>query len=374
MNREGIKLEISLRDKIGQMLIVGFEGKKIEEKSPIVAQIEDYNLGGVILFDYNYQTKTFDKNIENPQQVRQLNQDLQYYAQRAHAQHHRPAVPLLISVDYEGGNVNRLKSTYGFPETIAAANVGYMSEQDTHKVASAMASTLRDAGFNLNYAPMLDVNVNPDNPIIGKLDRCFSKDPYQVAKYAEIYAHQFVAHGIQCVYKHFPGHGSASADSHLGFVDVTDFWQKDELIPYQALLQHNQGGMIMTAHIINRKLDASGLPATLSYPILTELLRHELKFTGVILSDDMQMKAISEHFGLEESLTLAINAGVDMFIFGNQLSCQPQDPKQVVDIIESNVISGKIKEARIDEAYQRIVTFKRSLSLESSKTKNFLDH
>ncbi|MBI2785326.1 MAG: glycoside hydrolase family 3 protein, partial [Legionella longbeachae] len=208
----------------------------------------------------------------------------------------------------------------------------------------------------------LDVNVNPDNPVIGKKERSFSGDAATVSHYASIYSRHFLNQKIQCVYKHFPGHGSSTKDSHLGFVDVTDTWQAYELDPYQQLLKSNEScGVVMTAHIVNRQLDASGLPATLSHTILTNLLRNQLNFKGVIITDDMQMKAISDNYGLEQALVLTINAGADMLIFGNNLSVNPQDPKQLIDIIEDKVLSGDINPERINDAYQHIRALKQTI-------------
>ncbi len=165
------------------------------------------------------------------------------------------------------------------------------------------------------------------------------------------------------MYKHFPGHGSSTKDSHLGFVDVTDTWQSYELDPYQQLLNSNEScGVVMTAHIVNRQLDESGLPATLSHTILTHLLRNQLNFKGVIITDDMQMKAISDNYGLEQALVLAINAGADMLIFGNNLSVEPQDPEQLINIIEAKVLSGDISTERINDAYQHIRALKKSIN------------
>lgn len=354
--------EVSLRDKIGQMLLVGFEGKKVNEQSSIVKIIEEDNIGGVILFDYNYHTKTFDKNIESPEQVKQLNSSLQYFTHQANLKHHRPQLPLLISVDYEGGQVNRLGEQYGFPPVLSAAEIGQKPIEEARLTAESMAQTLKTTGFNLNFAPELDVNVNPDNPIIGKKERSFSSDPKQVTRYASIYTDRFLNQKIQCAYKHFPGHGSSTKDSHLGFVDVTDTWQAYELEPFQQLLSSsNSCGIVMTAHLVNRQLDSSGLPATLSHKVLTNLLRNQLHFKGIIITDDMQMKAISDNYGLEQALVLAINAGADMLIFGNNLPSAPQDPTQVIDLIEAKVNSGEISKERINEAYQHIVTLKKSL-------------
>lgn len=358
----GVATDVSLRDKIGQMLLIGFDGKKVNAQSKIVTEIEKYNIGGVILFDYDYRSQTFDKNIESPAQVARLNRDLQTFTAKANAKQQRPQLPLLISVDYEGGKVTRLNEKYGFPATPSAAEVGKTDNKNAREAARAMAKTLKKAGFNLDFAPVLDVNVNPDNPVIGKKDRSFSADASMVANYGGVYTRQFLSQKIQCVYKHFPGHGSSTKDSHLGFVDVTDTWQTYELEPYRQLLQSRTScGVIMTAHIVNRQLDASGIPATLSNTILTGLLRRQLHFKGVIISDDMQMKAISDNYGLEQALVMAINAGADMLIFGNNLTVTPQDPGELVDIIEAKVRAGEISPSRIDEAYQRILALKHSL-------------
>ncbi len=354
--------EVSLRDKIGQMLLIGFNGKKVNAQSPVVKMIENNNIGGVILFDYDFRTSQFDKNIESPAQVKQLNRDLQRFTAEGNLKQHRPQLPLLISVDYEGGKITRLSEQYGFPATLSAANIGKKSVEDAEAQAASMAQTLKEAGFNLDFAPVLDVNVNPDNPVIAKKERSFSSDAATVARYASIYSRQFLNQNIQCVYKHFPGHGSSTKDSHLGFVDVTDTWQPYELEPYRQLLSSDDAcGVVMTAHIVNRQLDASGAPATLSHTILTGLLRDQLHFNGVIITDDMQMKAISDHYGLEKALVLAINAGADMMIFGNNLTVAPQDPEQLIDLIESKVKSGEISQKRINDAYQHIVVLKQSL-------------
>ncbi|RMX21711.1 glycoside hydrolase family 3 protein [Legionella jordanis] len=353
---------ISLHDKIGQLLIIGFEGKEINHESPVVQAIERSNIGGVILFDYNYRTQTFDKNIANPEQVKKLNKDLQNSTRAANQKHKRPHLPLIISVDYEGGSVNRLSSDYGFPKIPAAADVGQLTAEAANDVAATMSATLQEANFNLDFAPDVDVNVNPDNPIIGLLGRSFSANPILVGLYGGIYSQNFLQNSIQCAYKHFPGHGSSNSDSHLGFVDVTDSWQDYELDPYRLLLNSEQAcGMLMTAHIVNRNLDASGLPATLSHRVLTDILRGDLQFKGVIITDDMQMKAISEHYGLESAVTLALNAGADMLLFGNQLSDTPQDPEEIIELIAAKVKSGEIAESRINDAYEHVLTFKKSM-------------
>lgn len=343
------------------MLIIGFDGKEIDSSSWIVEQIRAHYLGGVILFDYNPKTMNYDKNIASPEQVLKLNTSLQAVAREVAEAKQYPVLPLLISVDYEGGNVNRLKASYGFPETISPAEMGLESAEEIERIASDMALTLKSSGFNLGFAPVVDLNNNHENPIIGQLSRAFSADAQHVAVCAEHFMKGFSRHKIHGAYKHFPGHGSSTTDSHLGFVDVTDTWQADELLPYQRLSEVPGCQMIMTAHIVNRMLDDSGLPATLSNKILTGILRRELNYDGIIITDDMQMKAISDFYGTEQSLTLAINAGADMFIFGNQLSNIPQEPIEIIDIIERQVNLGIISSVRIEESYQRIKKFKQAL-------------
>jgi beta-N-acetylhexosaminidase len=351
--------ELSLRDKIGQMLIMGFDGKAVTHDSDVARWIDKQNIGGVILFDYSFRTKTFDKNIENPQQVAQLDQQLQELTHKATQHSHRLDLPLLISIDYEGGAVNRLHPRYGFPFIPNAKKIGEGSFEEANHYAHLMAETLLSAGINVDFAPVVDVNVNPENPIIGKLRRSFSEEPIKVGQFASIYSSAFKSNKIECAYKHFPGHGSSSSDSHLGFVDITQTWSAEELLPYSMELPNpNHCGMVMVAHVVNRNLDPEGLPASLSFSMISGLLRHDLGFDGVVITDDMQMKAITNSYGLAPALTLAINAGVDMFIFGNQIAEKVQDPEELIDLIEANVHSGAIPEERINEAYKRIMTMK----------------
>ncbi len=354
---------VKLRDKIGQMLIIGFEGSDVDIHSPIVKAIQMDNIGGVVLFDFNPKTAHFDKNIINISQVRKLTHDLQQVNHDAQLNHHRELLPLIISVDYEGGDrATRLSPSHGFPQTLSAKMVGHLGDDVANKNANIMASNLHDAGLNLNFSPVLDVNVNPNNPIIGALGRSFSANPNEVTHYAEIYSKHFLNHHVQCAYKHFPGHGSSTADSHLGFVDVSQTWQPKELQPYSQLLKRKTScGMVMTAHLVNRQLDKSGLPATLSYKIITQILRKKMKFQGVVITDDMQMKAITNSYSLEESVTLAINAGADMLLFGNQLTDAPQDIDALIRLIEQKVRSKEISEQRINDAYEHIVRFKNTL-------------
>lgn len=339
----------TLREKIAQMLIIGFPESEIHSHSPIAKWLQSDGLGGVILFDYNMQKRTFGKNLKNKAQIQQLNAQLR--------QLNKHDTPLFIALDYEGGAVDRLKYIDGCHPTLTPLAQAHLSDDALHIEIQTMAKTLVDLGFNLNFSPVVDLSLNDQEGIIGKLERSYASSPHRVIEVASTSVRGFNEQGITCCYKHFPGHGSAVGDTHEGFVDVTDTYHTTELEPYAILSQDKQQkAMIMTAHVINRHLDPSGIPATLSYPILTGLLREELGYDGVIISDDLQMQAISDHYSLQASLQLTINAGADMVIFGNQLG--KHTAPQVIDCIERLVTSGAIQPTRIDEAYQRIVTLK----------------
>lgn len=344
-----------LQYSVAQMLIMGFEGTQIDSTHEIAHSIEKQGLGGVILFDKDLKKPGNKKNIESPLQVKNLTAQLQEFALHCTLSSPENSLPLFVAVDYEGGKVNRLKSDYGFPETLPAKIFATLSPKSAAIEANRMCRTLTQSGFNLNFAPLIDVDIYPENPIIGKLYRSFSSDPGIVADYAAIVAKAHHDANIRFCYKHFPGHGSSRGDSHLGIVDVTETWQPQELFPYQQLLKKSFGcDMIMSAHIINRQLDPSGLPASLSPKILTELLREQWDYSGLLIADDLQMNAITDAFGLEESLVMAINAGNDLLIIGNQCGSIDYSTEEIVDLIVKNVIDQKIPRSRIDESFQRI--------------------
>jgi beta-N-acetylhexosaminidase len=341
------------------MLVIGFDGCEINEHSPVAQWIAKDGLGGVLLFDKNLSTGTFGKNLKNQTQIRQLTNQLNQYA--LESSEHNKDIPLFIALDYEGGAVDRLKHVEGCMSTKNASQLAQLSEEAFEQELNQMAETLKSLGFNLNFAPVVDLNLNSKQGIIGALGRSFSARPELVAQVAKQFVDQFSQHGIACAYKHFPGHGSAVGDTHEGFVDVTDTFQAAELLPYHLLLKDNSNPvMVMTAHVINKILDESGLPATLSRDILTGLLRETIGFDGVIISDDLQMQAISNHYTLDDSLSLTINAGADMIIFGNQLGSIAAT--EVIDRIEALVLNHKIDINRIEEAYNRVVRLKKQLN------------
>jgi beta-N-acetylhexosaminidase len=345
--------EDQLKKKIGQMLMVGFRGTEVSANSYIATVIKDLKVGGIILFDYDVSTKSFSRNIINPNQTKKLISDLQSYA----------AAPLLIAVDAEGGSVNRLKSDYGFSKILSAKEMG-QSIEITIKESEKLATELKELGFNMNLAPVVDVDINPNNPIIGGLNRSFSSDPNKVITYAAAFIKAHHKKNIITVEKHFPGHGSSTGDSHLGMVDVTDTYQEKELTPYRELQKEGLLDVVMTAHIINRNIDEN-YPATLSSNFLQKILRQQIGFRGVIISDDLNMNAIVDNYGFEETIIKAVNSGCDILLISNNSisGYDEQLPYKARDIIYEAVKSGKIPLETITESYNRIYNLKKKFGI-----------
>jgi beta-N-acetylhexosaminidase len=209
----------------------------------------------------------------------------------------------------------------------------------------------------------VDLASNPDNPIIAKYGRAFSGNEDSVTLLAKEFIKGHRKYHVLTSLKHFPGHGSSKADTHLGIADVTNTWEERELKPYQDLINSGYADAVMTSHIVNKKLDADGNPGTLSKDILTGILRKKLHFDGVVFTDDMQMHAITKHYGLEDAIRLAIHAGVDIMTFSNNISgSDERTVDKVHSIIRGLVKRGIISEARIDESFDRIMEAKKQLS------------
>jgi beta-N-acetylhexosaminidase len=338
-----------LEKMIGKMVMLGFHGQKIDSNDKIYNDIKKYDLGGVILFDKDPNDKNKIKNVKDPKQLANLSSQLQAINK----------TKLLISIDQEGGIVQRLKESKGFINTPKASIVAKKGEAYAKNTYSKLAKVLKKSGLNVNYAPVVDLSINPNNPVIVKLGRSFGKSSKEVIKYASIFTKEMKKENIISVLKHFPGHGSSLSDSHKGFVDITKTWQKEELEPYKYFIKNGLVDMIMSAHVVNKDLDYS-LPATLSWNINTKLLRKELGYKGVLISDDLQMYAISKHYSLDDTVKLAINSGVDMLMFANQLA-KPIKLETIINSVYKQVQNGDIKIYRIKEANKRIDTLKKNL-------------
>lgn len=335
----------SLDIKIGQMILIGFPGSKVDEK--VLDEIRQGKVGSIIIFE---------KNIPARNSYAELKKITWTY------QHAAP-IPLFIAIDQEGGKVNRLKEKYGFPRSVSAARLGKFTLDSVQFYAETTAATLAGLGINVNFAPVVDLSSNPTNPIIAKPERAFSAQADSVALFAREVIRQHRKLGVISVLKHFPGHGSSKDDTHLGIADVTNTWDENELNPYRTLIDSGEVDAIMTAHIVNKKLDKAGNPGTLSKKMIDSLLRKQFHYNGVLFSDDMQMHAITKHYGLEEAIKLSINAGVDILTFSNNISgSQERTVDKVHEIIKKFVNDGTISKERIDQSFKRVMNLKQQLN------------
>ena len=343
--------EPPLEQKIAQMLMVGFRGLTLEQSNYIYRDIQEHRIGGIILFDRDAKLKTYGRNITSPDQLKALTASLRALS----------ATPLFIAVDQEGGNVVRLKERYGFPPTVTAQYLGSLNNPAiTRMYADSIAATLAENGLNMNFAPVVDLNVNPASPAIGALERSFSADPAIVTSHARIFVETHDQNRVSTCFKHFPGHGSATSDSHLGFVDVTDTWSERELEPYRNLINEGNARMVMTAHVFNRHIDPD-LPATLSKPFITGMLREKLGFNGVVVTDDLQMQGLTQFFDYKTIIEKSILAGVDIILVSNNLEYDPEITPATISHLVDLVRSGRITEQRINESYRRIIAMKERL-------------
>ena len=316
---------------------------------PLLEDIRRRHLGGVMLRSNSYKGSATTGNIISPTQLQRLTGSLQTAS----------PTPLLIAVDQEGGQVSRLKPRDNFPPTTSFAELGRKNDLAiTRQRSDDIAKTLHRFGINFNFSPVVDLNRNPNNPVIGSLERSFSSDPALVTAHARQVIEAHRAYAIATCLKHFPGHGSSAADSHHGFVDITQTWSESELLPYAHLIEAERVDAIMTAHVYNANLDKN-LPATLSKTIISGLLRRKLAYDGVIISDDLLMDAISRHYSPTEAIERAINAGVDILLICDS---NQQIVDTTVSMIYKLVQDGFISEKRIDQAYRRISRLKSKLN------------
>ena len=249
--------------------------------------------------------------------------------------------------------VTRLGPSHGFPAVASEATIGAGSASAARTWARAIATTLAANGFDLNFAPVVDLDVNPDSPAIGALDRSFSADPDVVVARAtiEIDAHRTA--GVRTTLKHFPGIGSSTTNTDFGVADVTKTWTRTELEPFRQLIAAGKVDLVMAGHVVNGQLDAAH-PASLSKAVVTDLLRGELGWDGIVVTDDLQATAITKAFGRDEAVLLALEAGNDLLLFANQQLYDAKLVARVVKVVSAAVASGRIAESRIDEAYDRV--------------------
>lgn len=355
---ESILKTLSLEQKVGQMFIVGFSGTTIP--TSLVQAINDHYFGNFIYFA---------SNLSNPQTIASMSTQIQETVVNA------TTIPGFISADQEGGMVARL--TTGGTHFIGNMALGAIGDDTlAYEVGQMVGKELRHYGINLNLAPVLDVNNNPANPIIGV--RSYSDNPVMVSDFGIAMIQGMRNSNVLATAKHFPGHGDTHIDSHYGLptipYDLSRLYDI-ELYPYIQAIEEGLDA-IMTAHILFSAID-NIYPATLSYKVITELLREALGYQGIVMTDAMNMDAIRNHFGNVEASILAIQAGVDILTYTESTSASIQAYRGVLDAVENGIIS----EARIDESVMRILNqkikyglFDEYLPSNTLSTDDFLNH
>jgi len=345
-----------LSARLGELLLVGFRGTEVQGNTELSHLLCDLKVGGVILYERDVATRG-PRNITSPEQVKRLTADL-----RALAQGCAGRAPL-IAADNEGGAVMRLNARAGYPPTLGHAELGEADDVAlTELEARRIGRMLSEAGIDWNLAPVVDVAANPFNTVLVQSGRTFSQSPERVTAHARAYLRGMHAAGILTALKHFPGHGSSFQDSHLGFVDVTRTANPAaELLPYRALIGEGAVDAVMTAHVFNRNVDPR-YPATLSAPTIDGLLRKELGFSGLVVSDDLLMEGIVSRYGIEEAAVLALRAGVDLLLLShNTLTQDTSATDRVVSAIHRALADGRLSPEQVETALARLDRFRTRL-------------
>ena len=338
---------------LGQMVFVGFKGMDVgdPEMAAFLDSLSKGHVGGVILFEPDFITQK-PRNITSVQQVAALAADLQ----------ERSPTPLFVAVDQEGGTVQRFREQHGMTQMPSARVMGRDKPEHTLQWALTVGRELRAAGINVNFAPVLDVDINPQSKGLGVRERPFSPHAEQVIAHAAAFAEGMHTSGIVVVYKHFPGQGSATADTHFGTSDITNTCSPVELEPYKALFRRDFPAMVLTSSMLHRGFDAT-YPCSLAPAVVQGLLRKELGWQGVTLSGDIQMQAVSDRFDLDEALLLALKAGQDIPLVPNNMSYHPDMAEKIFQRLRHLVNSGAISRQQVESSYQRIMALKQKAGI-----------
>lgn len=338
---------MTIDEKIGQMVIAGFDG--VEASENVKNLVEKYKIGGLILFKKNIKTPSQLLSLINS--IKLLNQNNEF--------------PLFFSVDEEGGSLTRMPDELKkFPTN---KKVGLINNEDfSYDIGSTIAQEIKYFGFNLNFAPVLDINSNPKNPVIGI--RSFGSDKNLVSKLGVATMKGIQSENIIPVVKHFPGHGDTSVDSHLALPVVDHDLERlknFELVPFENAIE-NDADAVMIAHILLKKIDPDH-PSSLSKAVITDLLRYDLRFDGVVITDDMTMDAILKNYNLGDAAVASVNAGTDIV-----LVCHGYERQlEVLNSLKKAVENGKLTEDRIDESLYRILKLKQKYNLSDDTIDSF---
>ena len=320
---------------VGRTLIIGFLGDEpgAQGADAIEADLAAGRIGGVLFLRHNARSREGVLGL---------------------ARRFRAAAPnAWLAIDQEGGYVQRLTDEMGFTDIPTAVELAAMGPQAAQPIFMAAATELADAGFNLNLAPVADLRQD-DNAVIGRWDRAFGADPAQVADWCAVFIEAMEARGVACALKHFPGHGRSSGDSHDGFVDLTQTWSFEEVEPFARLIESDHAHLVMGGHLINRRLDPSGAPVTLSRPVLQGLLRQAMRYDGAVITDDLDMGAIRDHYSRQDAIIGSLAAGNDLLLISNSANADRDLARRAVDWVGEAIEQGALTRERLVDANQRI--------------------
>lgn len=336
--------KMTIDEKIGQLIIAGFDGITVNDE--LQSLILEKYIGGVILFS---------KNVESASQVVALNNEIKEINKVNKS-------PIFISVDEEGGLVSRMPSE--FKDIPTNSDIAKYDDEDlSYNIGKVIGEEISSLGFNMDFAPVLDINSNPDNPVIG--NRSFGDNEAIVSKLGIATMKGLKDSNIIATVKHFPGHGDTSVDSHVGLPVVENDLERlksFELVPFQKAIDEGVD-MVMVSHIMLPKIDEND-PATLSKTIVTDILRKDMNYNGVVVTDDMTMGAIINNYDIGEAAVKSINAGVDIVMVCHQY----ENVTKVIDAIKEAVNNGSITEERIDKSVERILKLKDKYNIKDEET------
>ena len=328
----------SARMQIGELFILGFLGTTIPTWLGEFA--DRYGLGGVILFDYSCQTQKYDNNIESPQQLRGLCQEIARL----------PSGPMVF-IDQEGGLVRRLKESAGFKPLPSARDFNRLPVKEKRKILANSFAEMRQLGIHYDFAPVIDVDYNPDNPSIGKIKRSYSADIAEVTANALLASEVARDAGLGLCLKHFPGIGGAVVDSHQEFMDISDALNSEQEELFYALAPKMFGDAVLVSHAIVRQWDKDR-PITLSAAAIGRL-RHRLPDT-LLITDDMQMQGLQKALGTREASLQALKAGIDMLCIGNNLLDQEQDMAGIADYLRERLQDATLNHPAVERSIERV--------------------
>lgn len=331
--------ELSIQEKIGQMVIIGMDTNYITDRIKIM--ITKYKIGGIILYRKNFHT--YQEMLDLISQLKDLNKGNK--------------IPLWIAIDQEGGRVNRMpKEILNLPSANLIATKGGM--EDVEKSAEIIGNILKQSGYNLNFAPVLDIKRFENNHAIG--DRCYGENKEDVTKYGMAFMKKLQEQGIVSVIKHFPGHGATKRDSHY-FLPIIkkkmEYLEKEDMHPFEQAIK-NGADAILVGHLFIKNV--TGIyPASLSKKFIVKYLRKKYRYDGLIITDDLKMRAIKFVYGSDLAVKKAFEAGNDVIIF----RFHKEEEKQVIEKIVHLVEEGKIKESRINRSVNRIIKMKQKYEI-----------